>query len=144
MSRSKDDHRVLQELHQAAPDTVDVGVLGLGVIRSPSVSFLGQVDGATRDPSSLITGRKGGSPFDDLEGEPLLLATDEHLIARFERTGEDHAGELVVHPPLDGAAQGARPKLRVEAFLGDEFYRFVCELDLYVLSPQAPRSPLKK
>jgi hypothetical protein len=64
-------------------------VLGLGVIRSPSVSFLGQVflgqvGGATRDPSSSLTGRKCGLTFDDLEGEPLLFPTDEHLIARFE------------------------------------------------------------
>ena len=48
-------------------------------------------------------------------------------------------------PPSAGWCDArARPVLRLEAFLGDELDRLVGELDLYVLSPQAPRGPLKK
>ena len=60
------------------------------------------------------------------------------------RSREDHAGQLVVHPPLDGAPQGPRPELGVEALLGYQPDRPFSELDLYVLGPQAPRGPVEQ
>jgi hypothetical protein len=76
-----------------------------------------------------------GLSLGDLEGDFTVLGADEDLAPGFERAVEEHAGEVVVHPALDGAPEGPGAELGVEALLGQERHRLVGELDLDVLGP---------
>src|SRR5215212_5823236 len=64
----------------------------------------------SRSPS-LARGLRRGRPRDDLEGEPagFAISADNHPVAGIQGSREDHAGQLVVHPPLYRTPQGPRP-----------------------------------
>src|SRR5829696_3147222 len=99
-----------------------------------------------RDSRSLSLARGFRRPRDDLKGEPagFAISADNHPIAGIQGAREDHAGQLVVHPPLNRTPQGPRPELGVEALFG---YQPDCpfgELGLYALGPQAPRRPVEQ
>src|SRR5215212_9557537 len=82
--------------------------------------------------------------FDDLEGNSAFLNVDNHLVPGIEYASQNHPREFVIHAALDGAPQRTRPELRVEALLGQQFNRFVGELDLYVLGVQAALGALQQ
>src|SRR5215208_7330060 len=118
---------------------------------------LGTLRVSTRDPFSLKTaldsrslslarGLRRGCPRDDLEGEPagFAISADNHPVAGIQGSREDHAGQLVVHPPLYRTPQGPRPELGVEALFGYQPDRPFGELDLYTLGPQAPRRTVEQ
>src|SRR5215210_1382846 len=85
--------------------------------------------------------RRFRRPRDDLKGEPagFAISADNHPVAGIQGAREDHAGQLVVHPPLNRTPQGPRPELGVEALFGYQTDRPFGELGLYALGPQAPR-----
>ena len=70
------------------------------------------------------------------------MSADNHPVAGIQGSREDHAGQLVVHPPLYRTPQGPRPELGVEALFGYQPYRPFGEFDLYPLGPKAPRRGL--
>src|ERR687890_2550911 len=96
-----------------------------------------------RQSLSALAG-EGGGPLDYLEGELAVLGADDKPVARVELTAQEHTGEPVVHPALNGAAQRACPELRVEAHLGDELDRSLGELHLDVLGAQAALSAVQQ
>src|SRR5215211_4676784 len=91
----------------------------------------------------VLWGSDSGT-FEHLEGEPPFLGADDHLVARVEGAAKNHAGQLVVHPALDGAPQGPGTELGVETLLGKKLYRLVGELHLYVLGAQASLGPVQE
>ena len=70
------------------------------------------------------------------------MSADNHPVAGIQGAREDHAGQLVVHPPLYRTPQGPRPELGVEALFGYQPDRPFGEFDLYALGPKAPRRGL--
>ena len=59
------------------------------------------------------------------------MSADNHPVAGIQGAREDHAGQLVVHPPLYRTPQGPRPELGVEALFGYQPDRPFGEFDLY-------------
>jgi hypothetical protein len=59
---------------------------------------------------SLARGFRRGLPSDDFEGQPAgcAISADNHPVAGIQGSREDHAGQLVVHPPLYRTPQGPR------------------------------------
>src|SRR5215208_2978298 len=99
-----------------------------------------------RDSRSLSLARDFRRPRDDLKGEPagFAISADNHPVAGIQGSRKDHAGQLVVHPPLYRTPQGPRPELGVEALFAYQPDRPFGELGLYALGPQAPRRPIEQ
>ena len=76
--------------------------------------------------------------FENLEGEIALLGANYHLIAGVQRPFEHHPGEIVIHPTLNGPTQRTGTELRIKALLGQQLDHLFGELDLDILSVQAP------
>src|SRR5215212_2379401 len=97
-------------------------------------------------PARFVPARCSRHPrlLENLEAEVSFLGTDHHLLAGVQGAREDHARQLVVHPPLDGAPEGPGPELGIEALLGDQLDRTLGELDLDALGPQASGGPVEE
>jgi hypothetical protein len=72
------------------------------------------------------------------------MSADNYPVAGIQGAREDHAGQLVVHPPLYRTLQGPRPELAVEALFDYQPDRPFGEFDFYALGPKAPRLRLLK
>jgi hypothetical protein len=70
------------------------------------------------------------------------MSADNHPVAGIQGSREDHAGQLVVHPPLYRTPQGPRAPNSVEALFGYQPDRPFGEFDLYALGPKAARRGL--
>ena len=72
----------------------------------------------------------------DGEGELPVLGADLRDVAGFDVAAQDFLGHRIFEVPLDGAAHGARPVLRVVTFLDQEVLGLFVQLQPEIFLPQ--------